>query len=102
MALQDTAPPDRLPRLVRGRSQLQLGETPHRRKTMPNPYRILSLGVLGEFGAALGAAFITRKPAAPPPPPKWLPEAYAAPVEHVRHETLRHGHTLSELLQQLR
>ncbi|HKP75861.1 MAG TPA: M23 family metallopeptidase [Longimicrobiaceae bacterium] len=69
---------------------------------MANPYRILSLGVLGAFGVALGAAFLTRKPTAPPPPPKWLPEAHAAPVEHVRHAKVRYGHTLAELLQQLR
>ena len=70
---------------------------------MANPYRILSVGVLGAFAAALGAVFVgARKDDAPPPPPRWLPEAHAAPVEHVRHEKLRYGHTLGELLQQLR
>ncbi|HET7463970.1 MAG TPA: hypothetical protein VFJ82_22125, partial [Longimicrobium sp.] len=69
---------------------------------MANPYRILSLGVLAAFGTALGTAFVARRPHAPPPPPKWLPEAHAAPVEHVRREKLRHGHTLAELLEQLR
>ena len=70
---------------------------------MANPYRILSLGVLGTFAAALGTAFAgARKDDTPPPPPKLLPEAHAAPVEHVRHEKLRYGHTLAELLQQLR
>lgn len=68
---------------------------------MANPYRILSVGMLGVFGAALGTAFMTRKDDTPPPPPKWLPEAHAAPVEHVRQQKLKFGHTLAELLQQL-
>lgn len=68
---------------------------------MANPYRILSMVVLGAFAAALGVSSATRK-AEPPPPPRWLPQAFAAPVEHVKREKLRYGHTLSELLQQLR
>ncbi len=69
---------------------------------MANPYRLLSGGLLGAFGLALGTAFLRNPKEEPPPPPKWLPEAHAAPVEHVRHEKLRYGHTLAELLQQLR
>lgn len=69
---------------------------------MANPYRLLSGGLLGAFGLALGAAFLHDPKEEPPPPPKWLPEAHAAPVEHVRREKLRYGHTLAELLQQLR
>jgi murein DD-endopeptidase MepM/ murein hydrolase activator NlpD len=69
---------------------------------MANPYRILSAGVLGVFATALGAAFIGgRRDDTPPPPPKLLPEAHAAPVERVRQQKLRYGHTLAELLQQL-
>jgi murein DD-endopeptidase MepM/ murein hydrolase activator NlpD len=69
---------------------------------MPNPYRLLSLGVLGTFGLALGTAFVAaRRDDAPPPPPEFLPVAHAAPLERVRHEKLRHGHTLAELLHQL-
>jgi murein DD-endopeptidase MepM/ murein hydrolase activator NlpD len=70
---------------------------------MANPYRVLSAGVLGLFAVALGAATLGRRgDDTPPPPPRLLPEAHAAPVEHVRHEKLRYGHTLAELLQQLR
>lgn len=69
---------------------------------MANPYRLLSGGLLGAFGLALGTAFLHRPKAEPPAPPKLLPEAFASPVEHVRHDKLRYGHTLAELLQQLR
>ena len=69
---------------------------------MANPYRILSLGVLGAFAVALGTVVVGGKDDAPPPPPKLLPEAHAAPVERVKHDKLRYGHTLSELLAQLR
>jgi len=69
---------------------------------MANPYRLLSGGLLGVFAVALGAAFLRRSDPGPPAPPRWLPEAHAAPVEHVRHEKLRYGHTLAELLHQLR
>ncbi|HEX8245078.1 MAG TPA: hypothetical protein VF541_16325, partial [Longimicrobium sp.] len=68
---------------------------------MANPYRMLSLGVLGVFGVALGAAFLRPRDDAPPPPPALLPAAHAAPLEVVRHDRLRHGHTLAELLRQL-
>ncbi|HET7231356.1 MAG TPA: peptidoglycan DD-metalloendopeptidase family protein [Longimicrobium sp.] len=69
---------------------------------MANPYRLLSGGLLGAFGLALGTAFLRDSTPEPPAPPKLLPEAHAAPVEHVRREKLRYGHTLAELLQQLR
>jgi murein DD-endopeptidase MepM/ murein hydrolase activator NlpD len=69
---------------------------------MANPYRLLSLGLLGTFGAALGAAFLHRPEPKPPAPPGLLPAAHAAPLEHVRREKLRHGHSLAELLRQLR
>jgi len=69
---------------------------------MANPYRILSLGVLGTFAAALGTVAVGGRDEAPPPPPKLLPEAHAAPVERVRQDRLRYGHSLAELLQQLR
>jgi murein DD-endopeptidase MepM/ murein hydrolase activator NlpD len=70
---------------------------------MANPYRMLSMGVLGAFGLALGTAFLRRPhDDAPPPPPALLPVAHAAPLENVRHDRLRHGHTLAELFQQLR
>ena len=68
---------------------------------MANPYRMLSLGVLGVFGVALGAAFLRPRDDAPPPPPALLPAAHAAPLEVVRHDRLRHGHSLAELLRQL-
>jgi murein DD-endopeptidase MepM/ murein hydrolase activator NlpD len=68
---------------------------------MANPYRLLSMGVLGTFGLALGAAFLYRPEPEPPAPPALLPVAHAAPLEVVRHEKLRHGHSLSELLRQL-
>ena len=68
---------------------------------MANPYRLLSMGVLGAFGVALGAVFIGGKDQAPPKPPALLPAAHAAPLEVVRHEKLRHGHSLPELLRQL-
>ncbi len=68
---------------------------------MANPYRLLSGGLLGVFGIALGAAFLRQPPAEPPAPPRFLPEAYATPVEHVRQDKLRYGHTLPELLEQL-
>lgn len=69
---------------------------------MANPYRLLSGGLLGVFGIALGTAFLRRSDPEPPAPPQLLPEAHAAPVEHVRREKLRYGHTLAELLHQLR
>jgi murein DD-endopeptidase MepM/ murein hydrolase activator NlpD len=68
---------------------------------MANPYRLLSLGVLGVFGLAIGTAFVGKHDDAPPPPPALLPTAEAAPLEVVRHVKLRHGHSLAELLQQL-
>jgi len=69
---------------------------------MANPYRLLSGGLLGAFGLALGAAFLRAPQEEPPAPPRFLPDAYAAPVEHVRHDRLRHGHTVAELLDQLK
>ena len=71
---------------------------------MANPYRILSLGVLGVFGLALGSQFVVhrQKDDAPPPPPPLLPEAHAAPAEVVYRETLRKGETLGELLERTR
>jgi len=69
---------------------------------MANPYRLLSGGLLGAFGVALAAAFLHDPKEEPPAPPKLLPEAHAAPVEHVRRDKLRYGHTLAELLEQLR
>jgi murein DD-endopeptidase MepM/ murein hydrolase activator NlpD len=69
---------------------------------MANPYRLLSGGLLAAFGLALGTAFLHRPHEEPPAPPRLLPEAHAAPVEHVRREKLRYGHTLAELLRQLR
>ncbi|HYH79215.1 MAG TPA: hypothetical protein VEX86_05440, partial [Longimicrobium sp.] len=69
---------------------------------MAKPYRLLSGGLLGAFAVALGAAFLDRPAEAPPAPPRLLPMAHAAPVEHVRQEKLRYGHSLAELLEQLR
>lgn len=70
---------------------------------MANPYRMLSLGMLGVFGTALGASLLGgHKEQTPAPPPPLLPEAHAAPLEVVHHEKLRHGHTLAELFRQLR
>ena len=69
---------------------------------MANPYRLLSMGVMGVFGLALGTAFLRgAKDDAPPPPPALLPAAHAAPLETVRQSKLRHGHSLGELLRQL-
>ena len=71
---------------------------------MANPYRIVSLGVLGIFGLALGSQFVhlPEREEQPPAPPPLLPEAHAAPVETVGRETLRKGETLSELLERAR
>jgi murein DD-endopeptidase MepM/ murein hydrolase activator NlpD len=72
---------------------------------MANPYRILSLGVLGAFGLALGSVFVVkRKPKdeGPPAPPPLLATAYAAPVEAVHRAELRKGETLSQLMERMR
>ena len=71
---------------------------------MANPYRILSLGVLGVFGVALGSQFVhvRKKDDAPPPPPPLLAAAYAKPAEEVHRVELRRGETLSELLERTR
>src|SRR4028118_2339716 len=72
---------------------------------MANPYRVLSLGVLGVFGLALGSQFVLHRPSkddGPPPPPPLLPTAYAAPVEAVHRAELRKGETLSELMERMR
>ena len=70
---------------------------------MANPYRWLSGGLLGAFGVALGATFLGgKKDDAPPPPPPLLPSAFAKPAEVVQHQKLRYGHTVAELLRQLR
>jgi murein DD-endopeptidase MepM/ murein hydrolase activator NlpD len=71
---------------------------------MANPYRILSLGVLGVFGVALGSQFVhvRKKDDAPPPPPPLLAAAYAKPAEEVHRVELRKGETLSELLERTR
>ncbi|HEX2206028.1 MAG TPA: M23 family metallopeptidase [Longimicrobium sp.] len=72
---------------------------------MANPYRILSLGILGAFGVALGAQFVhlpKKKDDAPPPPPPLLARVYAKPAEEVHRLELRKGETLSELLARTR
>ena len=71
---------------------------------MANPYRILSLGVLGVFGVALGSQFVhvRKKDDAPPPPPPLLAAAYAKPAEEVHRVELQRGETLSELLARTR
>jgi murein DD-endopeptidase MepM/ murein hydrolase activator NlpD len=71
---------------------------------MANPYRILSLGLLGVFGAGVSAQFVhlPKRDAAPPPPPPMLRAAHAAPAEVVHRQTLKKGETLSELLERSR
>ena len=72
---------------------------------MANPYRMLSLGVLGVFGLALGSQFVLhreRSDERPPAPPPLLPAAHAAPVEEVHRAELRRGETVSELLERMR
>ncbi|HEX8692477.1 MAG TPA: M23 family metallopeptidase [Longimicrobium sp.] len=72
---------------------------------MANPYRMLSLGVLGVFGLALGSQFVLHRQKndePPPAPPPLLPAAHAAPVEEVHRAELRKGETVSELLERMR
>jgi murein DD-endopeptidase MepM/ murein hydrolase activator NlpD len=66
---------------------------------------MLSLGVLGVFGLALGSQFVLHRQKndePPPAPPPLLPAAHAAPVEEVHRAELRKGETVSELLERMR
>jgi murein DD-endopeptidase MepM/ murein hydrolase activator NlpD len=64
------------------------------------PYRLLTLGVLAAFGAAMVGAFLNAEPAtqtvAAPPP--LLAAAHANPAEIGYQDTLQAGETLSQLL----
>jgi murein DD-endopeptidase MepM/ murein hydrolase activator NlpD len=71
---------------------------------MPNPYRILALGVLAAVGVAGVGSFVpvpSRGKPAPAPPPL-LPAAHANPAKVSHADTLRRGETISELLERMR
>ncbi|HYJ80588.1 MAG TPA: peptidoglycan DD-metalloendopeptidase family protein [Longimicrobiaceae bacterium] len=71
-------------------------------RSMANPYRILSFGLLAAFGVLFGAHLV-RNPRAqtPAPPPPLLAVAHAAPVERVHRAELRRGETLSGLMRRM-
>ena len=70
---------------------------------MANPYRILSVAMVGVLGAGTLAALLGRGPQpAQVAPLSLLPVAQARPLEVAHADTLRSGETLSQLLARAR
>lgn len=65
---------------------------------MSNPYRILSLALLGLLGAGMAGSLRPKAATAPAAAPRLLPVAHARPLEVAHADTLRRGETLSQLL----
>lgn len=66
---------------------------------MPHPQRVLALGLVASFGAAVLVRVSNPVPPPPPAAPPVLAAAYAAPAEVAFADTLARGETLSELLE---